>query len=250
MFVRKVLALFLTCLSLACCDDKKNENTLIVATSADYPPFEFYKDGQIVGFEIDLIRAIAKELNKEIILKDMSFDSLIGGLQSGRIDIAISAISATPEREEKVDFTIPYHRTLSVMLVDQTSPITKPDDLSNKSVGVQMGTTYEKMIKQDWQPAIQNLSIRSLSKVPDLIQDYKSGRLNAIVLGINEAESIVKTYPEMKIIPISSTKAVYAIALPKGSPLTDQINSILKKWQADGSIKKIQDAWLLKEKQR
>ncbi len=242
--MKKILSLFLVCLSLIACDEKKNENTLVVATSADYPPFEFYKDGKIVGFEIDLITAIAKELKKEIVIKDMSFDGIIGGLQSGRIDVAISAISETSDRKEKVDFTAPYHRTMSVMLVGKESPITKPNDLASKSVGVQMGTTYEKMIKEEWQPVISNMSLRSLSKVPDLIQDYKSGRLDAIVLGVSEAESIVKTYPELKIIPLPSTEAVYAIALPKRSPLTEKINEIIKKWHTDGTLKKIQDAWL------
>ncbi len=249
MFMKKILALFLVSLSLIACDDKKDENTLVVATSADYPPFEFYKDGQIVGFEMDLIRAIAKEMNKEIVIKDMSFDSLIGGLQSGRIDIAISAISETPDRKEKVDFTIPYHRDSTVMLVGKTSPITKPENLTGKSVGAQMGSTHEKRIKEEWQPTIPNLSLRSLSKVPDLIQDYKSGRLDAIVLGATEAESIIKTHPEMKIVPLPGTEAISAIALPKGSPLTEPINNILKKWETDGSLKKIQDIWFSAKEQ-
>jgi len=234
----------LACLSLVSCDDKKNENTLVVAVSADYPPFEFYKDGKIVGFEIDLIKAIAKELNKEVVIKDMSFDSIIGALHSGRIDLAISNIAITNERKEKVDFTIPYYKTLSVMLVDSRSSVSKPEDLAGQTIGTQTGTPYEKMIKEEWQKVVPNLSLRSLAKVPDLIQDFKSERLSAIVLGFSEAESIIKAHPNFKIIPMSATEADCAIALPPGSLLTGKINQILQRMETDGTLKKIQDTWL------
>lgn len=235
----------MVCLSLIACKEKK-ENHLIVATSADYPPLEFFKDGEIVGMEIDLIHAIAKELNYSVTIKDMSFDAVIGALQTERVDLAISGISATPERKEKVDFAIPHHKTLSVMLVASNSSIQKPTDLTGKNVGAQMGSTYEKMIKDEWQPSISNLTLRSLSKIPDLIQDFKSGRLDALVLGISEAENIIKNHTNFKLVPLPQTEAVYAIALPKNSPLTEAINTVIKKFEADGTLKKIENKWMEK----
>ncbi|MBY0461578.1 MAG: ABC transporter substrate-binding protein [Alphaproteobacteria bacterium] len=240
--MKQILTSLFLCLALFGCKDKK-ENDLIVATSADYPPLEFFKDGEIVGMEIDLIRAIAKELNYSVTIKDMSFDSIIGALQTERVDLAISGISATPERKEKVDFATPHHKTISVMLVSSTSTIQKTSDLTGKNVGAQMGSTYEKMIKDEWQPTISNLTLRSLSKIPDLIQDFKSGRLDALVLGIAEGEDIVKNHPNFKLIPLPKTEAVYAIALPKKSPLTEKINTIIKKFEANGTLKKLQDKW-------
>lgn len=241
--MKKFFASLFLCLSLFGCKDKK-ENHLTIATSADYPPFEFFKDGQIVGFEIDLIKAIAKELNYAATIKDMSFDTIIGALQSERIDLAISSITATPERKAKVDFTIPYHKSLSVMLVATTSTIEKNVHLSGKKVGVQMGSVYEKMIKDEWQPTIANITLRSLSKVPDLIQDFKSGRLDAIILGVMEGENIVKSHSGLKLVPLSQTETFNAIALPKNSPLTEPINKVIKKFEADGTLKKLQDKWL------
>lgn len=240
--MKRILASLFVCLALFGCKEKK-ENHLTIATSADYPPLEFFKDGEIVGMEIDLIRAIAKELNYSTTIKDMSFDSIIGALQTERVDLAISGISATSERKEKVDFAIPHHKTLSVMLVASSSSIEKASDLRGKNVGAQMGSTYEKMIKDEWQPTILNLTLRSLSKIPDLIQDFKSGRLDALVLGIAEAENIVKNHNDFKLISLPQTEAVYAIALPKNSPLTEKINAVIKKFEADGTLKKIQDKW-------
>ena len=109
--MKRILASLFVCLALFGCKEKK-ENHLTIATSADYPPLEFFKDGEIVGMEIDLIRAIAKELNYSTTIKDMSFDSIIGALQTERVDLAISGISATSERKEKVDFAIPHHKDL------------------------------------------------------------------------------------------------------------------------------------------
>jgi len=245
--MKKVLIPLFLCLSLFGCD-KKKENHLIIATSADYPPFEFFKDGEIVGFEIDLINAIAKEMNYTTTIKDMSFDTIIGALQSERIDLAISNLTASAERKEKVDFTTPYHRTLSVMLVASHSSIQKPTDLAGKNVGTQMGSVYEKMIKDEWQPTISNLTLRSLSKVPDLIQDFKSGRLDALVLGITEGENIVKSHSGFKLISLPQTEAIAAIALPKNSPLTAKINAIIKKFETDGTLKKLQEKWMGKGK--
>jgi ABC-type amino acid transport substrate-binding protein len=241
--MKKFFVSLFFCLSLFGCKDKK-ENHLTVATSADYPPFEFFKDGQIVGFEIDLIKAIAKEMNYNVTIKDMSFDTIIGALQSDRVDLAISSITASPERKTKVDFTIPYHKSLSVMLVASNSTIQKNTHLSGKNVGVQMGSVYEKMIKEEWQPTIANITLRSLSKVPDLIQDFKSGRLDAIVLGVIEGENIVKSHPGLKLVPLPQPETFNAIALPKNSPLTEPINTVIKKFEADGTLKKLQDKWL------
>jgi ABC-type amino acid transport substrate-binding protein len=244
--MQKILISFIACFLLFGCEEKRT-NHLLVATSADYPPFEFFKNGEIVGFEIDLINAIAKEISHTITIKDMSFDTIIGALQNQRIDLAISNITASPERQEKVDFTIPYHRTLSVMIVSSQSPIAKPTDLKGKNLGVQMGSVYEKMVKDEWQPVISNLTLRSLSKVPDLIQDFKAGRLDAIVLGITEGKSIVASHSEFKLVLLPETEAITAIALPKNSALTDKINDIIKKFEADGTLSKLRIKWMESE---
>lgn len=242
------LMAFILCFFTACDDSKKpaqppQENVkkaLIVGISVDYPPFAFYKNGNKTGFEIELIHEIAKNLNLEIDIKDMSFDSLIGALQSQRIDLAISAISATEERKKSVDFTIPYCKSFSVILVDEKSPIVNVNDLEDKIVGVQMGSTYESYVKNQFQPKIKNLQIQALAKVPDLIQDYNSGRVKALIMGNVEGKAVIDNHKTFKIVPISGTEVTYAIALPKDSKLLNSFNEQIKHLQTTSYLAKLE----------
>ena len=191
--MKHFLVLLLCNFLFTACEEERPVNELYVGTSADYPPFEFYQDGKLIGFEMDLIRKIVKELQKECIIKDLPFDSLIGALQTKRIDMSISSFTSTPERLKKVDFSIPYYRSYEVMLVAKDSSIQSIDDLENKTVGVQSGSTHEITVKNDWMTKIKGLKMRSLSKIPDLLQDFKAGRLDAIIMGNSEASNVVHT---------------------------------------------------------
>jgi ABC-type amino acid transport substrate-binding protein len=245
-FTKVFSALALLSLLVGCKEDKKSEaekNALLtIATSADYPPFEYYKDGEIVGFEIDLIKAIAKELKRDVKFQDLPFDSIIGSLQAKRIDLAISGISATIEREKVVDFTTHYNTSRTVLITDDAS-INSMNDLNDKTVGVQMGSTYEPCMKE-WLPKVKGMQIQSLTKVPDLIQNLKVKRIAGIALGITEANAIMNEIKGLKMIEVPDTEISYAIALPKGSDLTVKINEVIEKMKKDGSLKSIQDKWL------
>ncbi|MDP5370324.1 MAG: ABC transporter substrate-binding protein, partial [Pseudomonadota bacterium] len=171
-----------------CKDDKKTEAgknaTLTVAVSADYPPFEYYKDGKIVGFEIDLMNAIGKELKRDVTFQDLPFESILGALQSKRVDLSISCLSATPERAKVVDFSVHYNTSKTVLITDDVS-IKSMNDLKGKTVGVQLGSTNEICLKE-WLPKVAGMKMQSLSKVPDLIQNLKVKRIVGIVLGETE----------------------------------------------------------------
>ena len=107
--------------------------TLTMGTSADFPPFESVDpSGEIIGFDIDLAKAIGEELGYEIEVKDMKFDGLIGALQSDRIDFVMSGMSATDERKENVDFSTEYHRSGEMFLSLPDAGIESIDDLDGK----------------------------------------------------------------------------------------------------------------------
>ncbi len=231
---------------MGCKEEKEDQNPpLIVATSADYPPFEYYSDTEIVGFEIDLIKAIAAELKRDVKIQDLSFDSILGALQSKRVDLSISGISATPEREKVVDFSIHYNSSRTVVVTSDPS-IKEMADFKNKAIGVQMGSTYESCMR-DWQTKITEMHIQSLTKVPDLIQSLKVGRIAGIALGLTEAKALVAEIKNLKMIDIPDTEVSYAIALPKGSLLTKEINLVIEKFKKDGTLESIQNKWF-KEK--
>lgn len=231
-----------------CKEQKKTEGsdpeTVVVAVSFDNPPFEYYRDGQKVGFDVDLAEVIAKELKLKVDFKDMSFDSLIGALQSGRAAFAISAITPTAERAEKVDFSEPYKTSGIVIIVGKNSPIQSATDLNDKVVGAQLGTIYETYAKQELNQVLKNFSVRSLNKIPDILQDFKAGRISAIIIGENEGISLINSHPDLKMIVIPSTKSGYAVAMPKDSPLKRDIDAIIEKMKQNGDLEKLEKKWL------
>jgi polar amino acid transport system substrate-binding protein len=249
--MKKIMGiLFVICLVFTSCDSKNdqqsnsnlqqsNKKTITVGISVDYPPFAFYKNGEMVGFEVDLIKKIAKKNDYELIIKDMSFDSLIGALQAKRIDLAISAISSTPDREKAVDFTTPYHDSYSVIITKADSGINSIDDLHDKCVGVQSGTTYEAYVSNELKVKIKNLKHKTLAKIPDLLQEYKSSRIDAIIMGCVEGKALIESQKNLKMITIDNTKVTYAVALPKGSDLLNVLNDDLQWLKKSGELEKL-----------
>lgn len=244
--IKKHLFFLFFALFLTGCEEKRPPDHMVIGTCADYPPFEFYQNGTLTGLEIELIQKIMCVLGKKGVIKDLPFESLIGSLYSGRIDMAISALAETPERSEKMDFSIPYHESCTAMLVKENSSIKNIEDLANQTIGVQLGTTYEAMVTKHWLSKISNLKVRSLAKVPDLLQDLKSGRLAAIIIGIGEGNNIAKEISSLKVLPIEGIKAQYAIAFLKGSPLIEPVNHLIKKWRLDGTLLRLEEKWISK----
>ena len=245
-FTKVFSALALLSLLIGCKDDKKPEAgknaPLTVAVSADYPPFEYYKDGKIVGFDIDLMNAIGKELKRDVTFQDLPFESILGALQSKRVDLSISCLSATPERAKVIDFSVHYNTSKTVLITDDVS-IKSMDDLKGKTVGVQLGSTNEICLKE-WLPKVAGMKIQSLSKVPDLIQNLKVKRIVGIVLGETEAYAVMNEVKGLQMVEIPNTEFSSAIAFPKGSTLVASVNEVIQKMQKDGSLKVLQDKWL------
>ena len=121
---------------------------VIVALSAAYPPFEFIKDEKIVGFDVDLVKLIAKTNGYEVKIQDMNFDSIISSLQTGRADLGISAMTITPERLKNIDFSIKYYIPKLAMLYKAKAPIKSLADLQGKIIATQLGTTMESFLKE------------------------------------------------------------------------------------------------------
>src|SRR5699024_5948885 len=124
--------------------DGEGKQTLKLATSVDFPPFESRDpEGNFEGFDIELAEMIAEELGYELDIEDMSFDGLIGSLQSNRVDMVMAGMSATEERKENVDFSDEYHRSGEMFITKSSEELEDLDDLTGKVVGVQLGTIQE-----------------------------------------------------------------------------------------------------------
>ena len=124
-----------------------NNNNLVVGVSPDYPPFEFTKNGKIVGFDIDLINEIAKTMHMEVKIREMEFSSLIPSLNSGEVDLIISSISKNSDRSKNIDFSKPYYASDFAVIFKDDQNFSSLEDLPNNAkVGVQTGSTMENLL--------------------------------------------------------------------------------------------------------
>ena len=137
----------LSLLFLASCGEKQDADTLVVAVSLDYPPFEFVENGHGVGFDIDLAHALGKELGKKIEIKDMKFSGILASIKTGQADMGISSLTVTEERQKNFDFSKAYYVGDVALVFHKKRPLTE-QDLAEKKVGCQMGTVFEYWVKK------------------------------------------------------------------------------------------------------
>ena len=221
----------------------KERGELRVGLSADYAPMEFEHTvngkTEYAGVDIDLAKKIAKDNNLKLKIVNMSFDSLLGALKTGKIDIIISGMTSTPERKKQVDFSDSYMMTKNIMLVkkDKVSEYKDIKDFNNKKVGAQKGTEQEKIAQTE----IENASITSLSRLPDVILARKSGKVEGAVVEKPVAEAYLKQNPKLGIsnVKFNEEEKDTVIAVPKDSPkLLSQINKTIKEVKDKGLIDK------------
>lgn len=249
--MKKFIALFLAVLMLAACltacgskaatlDSVKKAGKLTIATSPDFPPFESMKDGKVVGIEVEIMELICKELGVEMDIKQMNFDSVLPGVQAGKYNVGMSGISVTPEREKNVKFTIPYCEAAQAIVVVEGSEIKAKADLSGKKVSVQSGTTAEDFCTQN------GYTVSSFAANADAQTALVDGKVAAWVIDDLTAADMVKTYNEgnpakkLVILDEAMTTEPYAFAFHMESgDLVDEINKVIEKLLADGTIAKI-----------
>ncbi|HEI9374004.1 TPA: ABC transporter permease subunit [Staphylococcus aureus] len=221
----------------------KERGELRVGLSADYAPMEFEHTvngkTEYAGVDIDLAKKIAKDNNLKLKIVNMSFDSLLGALKTGKIDIIISGMTSTPERKKQVDFSDSYMMTKNIMLVkkDKVNEYKDIKDFNNKKVGTQKGTEQEKIAQTE----IENASITSLSRLPDVILALKSGKVEGAVVEKPVAEAYLKQNPKLGIsnVKFNEEEKDTVIAVPKDSPkLLSQINKTIKEVKDKGLIDK------------
>ncbi|HCY6257116.1 ABC transporter permease subunit [Staphylococcus aureus] len=221
----------------------KERGELRVGLSADYAPMEFEHTvngkTEYAGVDIDLAKKIAKDNNLKLKIVNMSFDSLLGALKTGKIDIIISGMTSTPERKKQVDFSDSYMITKNIMLVkkDKVNEYKDIKDFNNKKVGAQKGTEQEKIAQTE----IENASITSLSRLPDVILALKSGKVEGAVVEKPVAEAYLKQNPKLGIsnVKFNEEEKDTVIAVPKDSPkLLSQINKTIKEVKDKGLIDK------------
>lgn len=228
--------------------DTENKQVLKVGTSADYAPFEYVdaaKGEEIIGFDIDLIKLVGEKLGVEMQVQDMDFNSLVPALQAGKVDVVISGMTPNEEREKVVDFSDKYNQTEQVIIVKKDSGIKKEADLAGKKVGVQTASIQENLGNAIAKKV--DVSVEGRTRIPEIIQDMMSKRLDAAILEGGVAKGYLKTNDKLAAFPVEEQPEDYkAIAVQKGSDLKDKINKALKELANEGKIQQLEENWLEK----
>lgn len=204
----------------------------LVGTEPTFPPFEMpgEKADEIIGFDIDLIKAIAEDQGFEVEIRKLGFDGLIMALQSGNIDIAASGMSITEERLEEVDFSDPYIDAGLAIAVSEDNEIIKgKDDLEGKSVAVQIGTTGADKAQELKDEGLIT-EIKTFDTVDVVVMELMSGGVDAIINDLPVTQAYMAAQPgKIKIVGEALASDSYGFAIKKGNDeLLKKINAGLK----------------------
>ncbi|MCM3748360.1 lipoprotein [Paenibacillus pasadenensis] len=222
----------------------EEQKTIVLGTSADYAPYEFHKkiDGKdtIVGFDIEIAKEIAKDMNAKLEISDMDFDGLLLALNSGKVDFVISGMTPTEERKKNVDFSNIYYYAEQAVLVKkgEEGNFTSLDSLKGKKVGVQKGSIQEGIAKE-----VEGAQLTSLAKIPELIMELTSGRVDALIVEKPVGDQYLKTQKDIVLsgvkIEQSKEESGSAIAIKKGNKeLLDSVNKTIERLQANKDIER------------
>ena len=210
----------------------RNENQLILVTEAGFAPYEYYENGKIVGVDIDIANEIANYIGKELVVKDIAFDSIINELNSGKADFAAAGMSITPERLQEVDFSIEYITSNQVVMVRKDSNITM-NEIDGKKIAVQLGNVADSYATKNY----KNSKIVRQKKYLTMVEDLKASKVDLIIMDNLPAQEIIKANDELKLLPGYLFSDSYGIAVKKGNTdLLNSINTVLEKLQNEGKI--------------
>ena len=237
--------------SVASCGGQKDENKLTVATNATFEPFEYKdSDGNFLGIDMDIVNQFAQSNGYELEITDIDFDSIVPSIQTSKADIGIAGLTKTDERSKIVDFTDSYYSASQVVIVPANSSIansTSKDEilsyLENKTIGCQSGTTGESYITGSSDldfTGISGATCRPLSDGYLACKSLNDGQLDAVIIDKAPAELYVKTYTNLKVLPVTLTEEEYAIAVKKGNTkLLNELNSFIKEIKENGKLDEI-----------
>lgn len=216
---------------------------LVMGTSPDYPPYEFYSDSamtQFAGIDVEVAKYIAESMGMELQIEAMNFDNLVTSLSNGDFDMVLAACEYTDERALACDFSDPYYTDLPAMILvkaDAADQYNTLADFAGKSVGAQTATTKEAIVTDQMEGA----NLVSLSLVTDLVNELVYGKVDAIVVDGAVAEQYAESNPDLVVAAASSELGEaqpYCIAVAKGDPkgLLPGINEAIAKMTSENKM--------------
>ncbi len=238
------IIVFAFCMLFALIACTQSGGKLIMATNAEFPPYEFHEGGKIIGIDAEIAEAIAKKLGLELEISDMEFGPIIAAVQTGRADIGMAGLTVTEDRLKNVNFSTTYAIGKQVIIVSNDSDIANADDLAGKKIGVQESTTGDLYTSKDY----GDDAVFRYAKGAEAVLALTQGKVDAVVIDNEPARVYVEQNPGLKILETEYVLEYYAIAVAKDNEdLLNKINKALDDLIADGTVKKIIDKYITAE---
>ena len=217
--------------------------TVRMITEATFPPYEFRQGTDVVGIDVEICKAIAKELGKTLAVEDVEFDSVLPSLIAGKAELAAAGITVTEDRKMMVDFSHPYVRTGIVFIFAKDKPFdaAKAEEAKGKRIGVQNGTTSADYVRE------------KLGQEPEMFDSpasafaaMKAGKVDVVIADIDPAKAVIKGEPDYDVSELLTVEE-YAVAIKKGQPeLLAAVNKVIDELDASGKLDEIKDEWTAK----
>ena len=205
------------------------EASLTVGSCLDYPPFESVK-GVETGFDVDITDEIASRLGLEVVWVKADFDTIFTAVAGDQFDMVAAASTITDEREQVVDFSVPYYNALQSVNTQETPDITSTDQLGEGDVvGVQKGTTGKIWAEENLVP--QGVELKTFTASPDSFRDLEAGNVVGVINDATASVEIVKDLPALEVVQQIDTNEHYGLAF---SPRTRSSRGRQYGLRADG----------------
>lgn len=222
----------------------RERGELVIGTDATYPPFESKVGSELIGFDVDLGRAIATELGVKVRWVNASFDGIFPALLANKFDLVLSAVTITPERQKTLAFSDPYYNAGQIIAIRKNTPDLRPEDLGGKVVGVQINTTAQVVLEK--RPEVR---IKKYNSIDLAFLDLQNGRIDAVV---NDAPTtrymLLKSFPALKVCGVPFTQEHYGIVVhPANAELVAEVNRTLATIRERGDYDRIFAEWFGKD---
>lgn len=248
MFAFALAALMV--IGLAACGKKEEKKTLTLATSADFPPYEYVDDnGNYAGIDVEIAGKIAEKLGMELKVENMDFGAIIASVSSGKHDIGMAGLTVDEERKQSVDFTDGYATAVQSIIVKENSPIKSVDDLYAEGaaykVGTQLSTTGSIYFGDDISDKKTTCEMQEFKAGADAVAALTTDKIDCVIIDNEPAKSFVAANQGLKILDTEYATEEYAIAISKNNTeLREKVNGALKELIADGTVQSIVDKYI------
>ncbi|MBR3764153.1 MAG: transporter substrate-binding domain-containing protein [Clostridia bacterium] len=247
--MKKLIALVLSLMLIVCSMAAlaESKGTLVMATNASFPPYEYYEGTEIVGIDVEIAAAIAQKLGYDFEVADMEFDAIISAVNSGKANFGMAGMTVTEERLLSVDFSTSYATGVQVVIVREGSSITSVGDLfaegAMHTIGVQLTTTGDLYTTWD----LEDNGLAVINRYPngnEAVLALKAGKVDCVVIDNEPAKAYVAANEGLVILPTEYVTENYAACFAKGDPLLAEFNAALEELIADGTVAAIIEKYI------